>query len=350
MAETTVQIRDTSLGARIGREVTSAAGLTIIISIVVLIIATAVSGPFILINTIVTGGMWALMAAGLSLVFGVMNVVNFAHGELFMVGTLAAYFVFTPLHQSLENNPSPLLGFLAPFVGIFASLIVGALLGVVMELLVFRQLRKRTKEQWVMNSFLLTVGISVILINGVQLIWGTNFKGITHYWNLPPIKFGDVAVSVDRAVAFVLAMVTMAAFWYFLRRTRTGRAIRAVAQDENGAQMVGIDLDGIQVLTMGLSSALAALAGGSLLFLFPSYPTVGLKPLYIAWYVVIIAGLGNVAGALVGGFIVALLNTLTSYYVGVGWEDVIPTAFIMLILLIKPSGLFGSEVKGIHEQ
>jgi branched-chain amino acid transport system permease protein len=350
MAETTVQIRDTSLGARIGREVTSAAGLTIIISIVVLIIATAVSGPFILINTIVTGGMWALMAAGLSLVFGVMNVVNFAHGELFMVGTLAAYFVFTPLHQSLENNPSPLLGFLAPFVGIFASLVVGALLGVVMELLVFRQLRKRTKEQWVMNSFLLTVGISVILINGVQLIWGTNFKGITHYWNLPPIKFGDVAVSVDRAVAFVLAMVTMAAFWYFLRRTRTGRAIRAVAQDENGAQMVGIDLDGIQVLTMGLSSALAALAGGSLLFLFPSYPTVGLKPLYIAWYVVIIAGLGNVAGALVGGFIVALLNTLTSYYVGVGWEDVIPTAFIMLILLIKPSGLFGSEVKGIHEQ
>jgi branched-chain amino acid transport system permease protein len=349
MAET-VQIRDTSLGARIGREATSAAGLTIIISIIVLIIATAFSGPFILINTIVTGGMWALMAAGLSLVFGVMNVVNFAHGELFMVGTLAAYFVFTPLNQSLENNPSPLLGFLAPFVAIFASLIVGAVLGVVMELLVFRQLRKRTKEQWVMNSFLLTVGISVILINGVQLIWGTNFKGITHYWDLPPIEFGEVAVSVDRAVAFVLAMVTMAVFWYFLRRTRTGRAIRAVAQDENGARMVGIDLDGIQVLTMGLSSALAALAGGSLLFLFPSYPTVGLKPLYIAWYVVIIAGLGNVAGALVGGFIVALLNTLTSYYVGVGWEDVIPTAFIMLILLIKPSGLFGSEVKGIHEQ
>jgi branched-chain amino acid transport system permease protein len=349
MAET-VQIRDTSWEARIWREVTSAAGLTIIISIIILIAATIKSGPFILINTIVTGGMWALMAAGLSLVFGVMNVVNFAHGELFMVGTLAAYFVFTPLNEAIKGSPSQVLTILAPFVGIFASLIVGALLGVVMELLVFRQLRQRTKEQWVMNSFLLTVGISVILINGVQLIWGTNFKGITRYWDLPPIELGDVAVSIDRAVAFALAMVTMAVFWYFLRRTRTGRAIRAVAQDENGARMVGIDLDGIQVLTMGLSSALAALAGGSLLFLFPSYPTVGLKPLYIAWYVVIIAGLGNVAGALVGGFIVALLNTLTSYYVGVGWEDVIPTAFIMLILIVKPSGLFGSEVKGIHEQ
>lgn len=351
MTETTVQVRDTSWWSTLLRQSTSAAGLTIILSLIILVIATINSGPFILINTVVTGGMWALMAAGLSLVFGVMNVVNFAHGELFMIGTLAAYFVFTPLSGALDENSPQLLVLLAPFLGIFASLIAGALLGVIMEVLVFRQLRKRTREQWVMNAFLLTVGISVILINGVQLIWGTNFKGITRYWDLPPIQFGpDVSVSVDRAVAFTLAMITMAIFWFFLRRTRTGRAIRAVAQDENGARMVGIDLNGIQVLTMSLSSALAALAGGSLLFLFPSYPTVGVKPLYIAWYVVIIAGLGNVAGALVGGFIVALLNTLTSYYIGVGWEDVIPTAFIMLILLVKPSGLFGSEVKGIHEQ
>ena len=145
-------------------------------------------------------------------------------------------------------------------------------------------------------------------------------------------------------------MVTMGLFWFFLRRTRTGRAIRAVSQDETGALMVGIDMNRIQVLTLALSSALAALAGASLLFMFPSYPTVGLKPLYIAWYVVILVGMGNVAGALVGGFIVALLQTMTSYFIGPGWEDVIPTAFVMLILLVRPSGLFGSEVKGIHER
>jgi branched-chain amino acid transport system permease protein len=92
------------------------------------------------------------------------------------------------------------------------------------------------------------------------------------------------------------------------------------------------------------------LAGASLLFMFPSYPTVGLKPLYIAWYVVILVGLGNVAGALVGGFLVAMIQSLTGFYIGQGWDDVIPTAFVMLILLIKPSGLFGSEVKGVHEQ
>jgi branched-chain amino acid transport system permease protein len=339
-----------SLTERILGRATSAAGLTIIIALVVAIISTMYSGPFILINAVVTGGMWALLAAGLSLVFGVMNVVQFAHGEFFMVGTLVGYFVFTPISDYLEVNPSPVLSAVAPFAGIIAATIVGGILGVIMEKVVFHPLRVRTKEQWIMNTFLLTVGVSVILINGVQLLFGTNFKGIPQYWEAAPLKIFGVFVSVERVVVFFLAMIVMAAFWYFLRRTRIGRAIRAVSQDETGALMVGINLDRIQVLTMSLSSALAALAGASLLFMFPSYPTVGLKPLYIAWYVVILVGLGNVAGALVGGFIVALLQTLTGFYIGPGWEDVIPTAFVMLILLVKPSGLFGSEVKGIHEQ
>ena len=329
---------------------TSSAGLTIIFTILTAVVATIIAGPFTLLNAVVTGGMWALLAAGLSLVFGVMNLVNFAHGEFFMIGGLTAYYVFTPISDYLKANPSPVLSAVAPFAGIIAATLTGAIVGVILEKLVFYQLRKRTKEQWVMNSFLLTVGISVIIINGVQIIWGTNYKGITSYWDAQPLEILGIFISIDRLVVFVLAMVTMAVFWYFLRRTTTGRAIRAVSQDETGAQMVGIDLNRIQVLTLALSSALAAMAGASLLFMFPSYPTVGLKPLYIAWYVVILVGLGNVAGALVGGFIVALLQTLTGYFIGVTWDDVIPTAFVMLILLIRPSGLFGSEVKGIHEQ
>ncbi|MEJ2013244.1 MAG: branched-chain amino acid ABC transporter permease [Anaerolineales bacterium] len=348
MAETAVQKRSPMLDL-LGK-LTSSAGITIIVTIATAIVATIIAGPFTLVNAVVTGGMWALMAAGLSLVFGVMNLVNFAHGEFFMIGGLTAYYVFTPISDYLKAHPSPLLTALAPFAGFLAAAVVGALVGVVLEKLVFYQLRKRTKEQWVMNSFLLTVGISVIIINGVQIIWGTNYKGITSYWDAKPLDVFGISISVDRAVVFVLAMLIMIVFWYFLRRTRTGRAIRAVSQDETGAQMVGIDLNRIQVLTLALSSSLAAVAGASLLFMFPSYPTVGIKPLYIAWYVVILAGLGNVAGALVGGFIVALLQTLTGYFIGVTWDDVIPTAFVMLILLIQPSGLFGSEVKGIHEQ
>lgn len=306
--------------------------------------------PIILVNSLVTGGMWALMAAGLALVFGVMNIPNFAHGEFFMLGTLVAYYVFTPLNAFLRETPTRWLSIVAPFLGIILATLVGALVGLLVELLLFRQLRRRSKEQWVMNTFLLTAGMSVILINGSRLIWGTAFKGITRYWDVPSAPVLGVNLSVDRIVMFGVALVTIFAFWVFMRRSNLGRAMRAVAQDEVGAQLTGIDLNQIHLLTLALSSALAALAGACLLFMFPSYPTVGLKPLYVAWYVVILAGLGNVEGAIVGGFLVALLQTLTGYFIGPGWEDVVPTALIILILLFKPSGLFGSEVKGVWEQ
>lgn len=332
------------------RWLTSAAGITILLTVAVAVWAAFDAGPFILVNTIVTGGMWALLSMGLSLVFGVMNIPNFAHGEFFLAGSLTAYFVFTPLRRALLENPNPALSLIAPLAGILAAIVVGLVLGALLEKLVFYQLRRRSREQWVMNSFLLTVGISVVFINVVQLIWGADFRGVPRYWDFPALEIVGVRVSVDRLAAFVLAVIALTVFWYFMQRTQTGRAIRAVAQDETGAQMVGINLNRILLLTMSLSAALAAMAGASLLFLFPAYPTAGLRPLYVAWYVVILVGLGNVSAAVVGGFIVALLQTLTSNYIGVGWEDVIPTAIIIIILIVKPSGLFGSEVKGIQEQ
>jgi branched-chain amino acid transport system permease protein len=339
-----------SLGGSVRRWVTSAGGITILLSVIVAIIAAIDAGPFVLVNAIVTGGMWALLSMGLSLVFGVMNIPNFAHGEFFLAGSLTAYFIFNPLRLYLRENPSPFLSAVAPFFGIFAAILVGMVLGYLVEKIVFVQLRKRSREQWVMNSFLLTVGLSVIFVNSVQLIWGADFKGIPNYWDVDTINLFNVNLSVDRLAAFGLAAVTLAVFWYFMRRTQTGRAIRAVAQDETGALLVGINLNRILTLTMALSGGLAAMAGASLLFIFPAYPTAGLRPLYVAWYVVILVGLGNVSGAVVGGFIVALLQTLTSFYIGVGWEDVIPTAIIIVILIFRPSGLFGSEVKGIQEQ
>jgi branched-chain amino acid transport system permease protein len=332
------------------RRMLSPTWITIWLTVIVVIIVSVAKGPFALVNSLVTGGMWALMAAGLTLMFGVMNIPNFAHGEFFMIGTLMAYFVFNPITKYLRQNPSPALAAIAPFAGIILAVVVGALLGFVIEKIIFSQLRRRSKEQWVMNTFLLTAGLSVVMINGTLLIWGSEFKGVTRYWDVDPLDFFGVNLPIDRIVAFVIALITIVAFWFFMQRTGIGRAIRAVAQDEVGAQMLGIDLNLVHTLTLSLSSALAALAGASLLFMFPSYPTVGLKPLYVAWYVVILAGLGNVQGAIAGGFIVALLQTLTSYFIGPGWEDVVPTALIILILLFKPSGLFGSEVKGVWEQ
>ena len=324
--------------------------ITLGIAALVMVVA-AVAQPSILVDTLVTGGMWALMAVGLAMVFGVMNIPNFAHGELFLIGSLVAFTVYSPIQEAVLENPSAtVLKVLGPFPGMLLAALVGAVVGVVLEVLLFRPLRRRSREQWVMNTFLLTAGVSVVLVNGDRLVIGNDFHGITRYWDVPSIQVMGINVSVDRAMVLVIALVTIALFALFLQRTRMGRAIRAVSQDETGAQMAGIDLNRIYMLTMGMSCALAALAGASLLFMFPSYPDVGVQPLYLAWYVVILAGLGNIQGAIAGAFIVSLLQTLTVFYVGVGWVDVLPTGFIILILLFKPSGLFGSAVKGVWEQ
>ena len=335
---------------RIRSWLTSTAGIAISLTILVAVAATIDRGPYILVNAIVTGGMLSLVAMGLALTLGVLNIPMFAHGEYFMIGTLVAYYVFTPINAYVGNHPGTIFVTLGPIITIFAALAGGGLAGVLSEVLVFRQLRKRSRQNWVMNSFLLTVGLSVVLINAHQLFFGSDFKGIVRYWPGRPIEIMNIFISRDRVMAFLLAAIVVAIFYFFMTRTRTGCAIRAVSQDETGALMVGIGLNGILMLTMAISCALAAIAGASLLFMYPSYPTVGLEPLYMAWFVVILAGLGNVMGAVVGAFIVALLKVLTVAYIGAGWNYIIPSFLIIIILIFKPSGIFGSGVRGVLDQ
>jgi len=328
----------------------SAAGITIVLSIIIAILATIDKGTYIIVNTIVTGGMWALMAMGLALLFGVMNVANFAHGEFFMVGALTAYFIMDPLIKYAAVHPHALLVAFAPLIAVFGAIVTGSLLGVVCETTVFRPLRRRSREQWVMNVFILSLGVSVILTNGHQLLFGTAYKGIVKYLNLPAVSIFQTFISADRIFVFLLGIIAMSGFWAFMRFTRSGRAIRAVSQDEAGALMVGIDLNRIQILTLAVSCALASLAGACLLFMFPAYPTMGMAPLYNSWFVVIVVGMGNVGAAVIGGFIVALFQVLTTVYIGEGWGFVVPSALIIIILLVKPTGIFGSPVRGILEQ
>jgi branched-chain amino acid transport system permease protein len=273
--------------------------------------------------------MYALMAVGLSLVFGVMNIPHFAHGEFYMLGAYTAYFT----HK---------IG-VPPLLAIGSGAAVGFTVGALVEKLVLYPLRRRHPEQWVLNTFLITVGLSFVMQNGAQAIWGGNYRGITQYWK-GTLQLGwDMRISIDRAVAFLVAMVCIALLGLFLAYSRTGRAIRAVAQDETGAQLVGIDLNQIYALTFGLSSMLAAVAGASLLSVNPAYPTMGLVPLYKSWYVVILVGLGSMAGSICGGFVVGLLETISYYVFGSGWQDVVSLSALILILLFRPAGLFGSQ-------
>ena len=328
----------------------TAAGITVLLSIIIAIIVTLDRGPYLLVNAVVTGGMLALVAMGLAMVLGVMNVAQFAHGEYFMVGSLTAYYIFTPMVDYLGEHPSAALAFLAPLIAIFSALIIGGLAGALTERIIIREMRKRSRENWIMNTFLLTVGLSVLMINGHQLLFGTDFKGIIRYWGGAPVSILDVFISRDRAMALGLSIIIIVLFWLFMTYTKTGRAIRAVSQDETGALMVGINMDGISTLTMAIGCALAAVSGASLLFMYPSYPTVGLEPLYMAWIIVILVGLGNIMGALAGGFIVALLKVITVEYIGAGWDFVVPVSIIIIVLIVKPSGIFGTEVRGALDQ
>ncbi len=325
----------------------SAPGITIIISVSVAIYATINSGPYILVNTVITGAMLALVATGLTLMLGVLNIAMFAHGEYFMIGSLTAYYVFTPISNYVAENPDSFLVIIGPVIAIVVSMIAGAIAGVISEKLVFGPLRRRSTDNWVMNSFLLTVGLSVLLINLHQLIFGADFKGIVGYWSGMPISIAGAFISRDRMMAFLISGFIVCLFWLFMTYTRTGRAIRAVSQDVTGAQIVGINIEYIILLTIALSCALAGVAGGSLLFMYPAYPTMGLEPLYMAWFVVILSGLGTILGAVTGAFMVALLKVVTVEYIGAGWDFVVPSALIMLVLIFKPSGIFGSEVRGV---
>jgi branched-chain amino acid transport system permease protein len=321
--------------------------LTLAATAAVAVYGTVRAGPFIIVNGLVTGAIWALVAAGLALVFGVMNIPNFAQGEFFLVGSLTGYVVFTNLSPQIGGG----LAWLSPIVTIVVALLVGMLVGALVDVVIFGQMRRRIREQWVMNTFVVTVGISVVMINGYQLIWGTDYRGIPAYFTAPPIHVFGVGIAIDRVFALGVGAVAITALWALLRFARLGRAIRAVSQDEAGALMSGIDISRIQTLTFAISSGLAALAGATLLFNFPAFPYVGVKPLYVAWTVVILAGLGNVGGAVVAGFIIALFQTSTSYFIGSQWEDVVPFALIVVILALRPNGLFGRRgVRGVWEQ
>lgn len=283
-----------------------------------------------LVTGVLRGGLYALMAVGLSLVFGVMNIPNFAHGEFYMLGAYFAYFAFANFH-------------LGPIQSIVIAAIGTFIIGVLTEKSLFFPLRKRSKDQWLMNTFLVTLGLSIILQNIIKILVGDKYRGITQYWPGNIAISSTMKISNDRVVGFVLSMLVIGLFWLFLTKTKTGRAIRAVSQSETGASLVGVNLNNIHTLTFALSSLLAGAAGAILLSITPAYPFMGIQPLYKSWFVLILVGMGNVGASIFGGLIVGLLETFSYTKFGAGWQDVISLAIIILILIFKPRGIFARK-------
>jgi branched-chain amino acid transport system permease protein len=178
---------------------TAAGKSVVLLSILLAVVIALHSGAGSLFNVVVTGGMWALLAAGLALVFGVMNIPTFAHGESFMVGAYAGFYLFSPMRNYLLDHPNPFLEWSAPLLAMLGATLAGAVLGIISERLVVAPLRRRTKEGWIMNTFLLTAGISFVLVNGATMVMGANFLGIPKYYDVHPVT---VRASASRWTAW----------------------------------------------------------------------------------------------------------------------------------------------------
>ncbi len=285
----------------------------------------------LIISAVLKGGMYILISMGLSLVYGVMKIPNFAHGEFYLIGAYCAY-----VGLSMLGLPG--------IVVLVLAAVMGFVFGAIIERLTFNPLRKRSKSDWSLNTFLVTAGISFVIQNVAQMIFGAEFLGVEKIW-AGSLNIAGINIPMDRMIAFVVAIAVVILFWALLKKTRTGNAITAVSENEEGAMLMGVQINSIHTLTFALSSMLAAIAGAALISITPAYPSMGLKPLYAAWFVVILVGLGNLEATIVGAFIVSFIEVFATYYVGAAWADAVSLSVIVVILLIKPTGLFGKRVK-----
>lgn len=283
----------------------------------------------LLVQGLVRGAMYALMASGLSLIFGIMGVVNFAHGELFMLGTYVMYFLSVYLH--------------GPFVlGILGAGVVLFIVGLLLERGLIEILRKRAGRDWLLDSFVLTIGLMVILQNLALLGFGSTRRGIA---TLIPgsIVVGNMTISYQRLAILVVAVSVIGILWGFIKFTTIGKAIRATSQYAEAAQALGIPVRHIYTITFGISAALAGIAGALLISIFPAFPTVGAQPVLKSFAVVILGGLGNIPGAIAGGFLLGVIEAYTIFFMSAGWQNVLTVSLVILILIFKPGGLFSVQ-------
>lgn len=287
-------------------------------------------------NGLLVGSFYALVALGYSIVYGVVRLINFAHGDLFMVGSFVGYSVLV-VAAGLKLGSSTLGVVLAFLV---ATVTIG-LLGLVVERLAYRPLRKARG----LSLLITAVGVSLVLENGVMVTWGTSFR--TFPVSLPGSGFDvlGVHISIVQVALFALSMGLMAALNGFVQKTKLGRAMRAVSIDQDAARLMGINPDTIIAIAFALGSALAGAAGvmvgiyyGQASFMMGFI--LGLK----AFTAAVLGGVGNIPGAVVGGLLLGILEAMGAAYVGSQWKDVVVFAVLIATLVAKPTGLLGERV------
>ena len=269
------------------------------------------------------GVVYVLMALGFTLIFGILRIVNFAHGEFYMIGAFVVRELFA--HAGLNY-----------FVSVVVAAVAVGLLGVAVERGLFRPFRDKVEHQVLIVSFALSVALQQM---GV-ILWGAEDVSIEAPFS-GVVRWGGFMFPQDRLVAVGACLVILAGFYVLLKRTRIGLAMEAVVQDPEAALIQGIRVDRVYAFTFGIGTLLAAAAGGLIGPVFSLTPYMGTLPPVKAFIAVILGGMGSVTGAVVGGLVIGISETFLSTYFGGAAAAILQFAVIMLILVLKPSGLFG---------
>ena len=274
-------------------------------------------------NGILMGGVYALIAIGLTMIFGVMNVVNFAQGEFLMLGMFAAYF----LNRFIGLDPFLLLIIIIPLFFLVGAALEKALISRIL--------------QSDISQILFTLGLSVFLINLALMIWGPNYKLVNAPYKFSMFRVGSVTLAVPRFLAFVAATCLIFILWIFVSRTDLGKALRATSEKPEVVILMGINPDRMHLIAFGIGIALAAAAGTIITPFFYTFPSVGSFFVLTAFVVVVLGGMGNVLGALIGALVIGVVESLTAQYVGLDLGMLGAFVAFVLILLFKPRGIIG---------
>jgi branched-chain amino acid transport system permease protein len=277
-------------------------------------------------NALMLGGTYALLGIGLTLIFGIMRVVNFTHGELYAFGAYMMY-MFVML---LEVNF---------FLALLLAIVLGVVLGAIIELTLLRKLRRADID----TTMLVMIGAWIALQNGEQLLWTGVAKSIDNPFPAAPLVLGVVSVAWNRVFVVAVAAVLIVGTYALINHTKLGKAMRATFQDRETAALMGIQIGTVNTATFALGSGLAAAAGALLGPVFVAYPTMGDLAAVKAFAIVILGGLGNIVGATMGGFILAFVEELGAGYISSGYRDAMGFVLIILILIFKPTGLFAQK-------
>ena len=275
---------------------------------------------------VVIGCVYILLATGLNIIFGVMKLVNFAHGQLLMI---SAFLTWT-ISVSLGLNA---------YVAIFVSMFVVALLGVVVERFTFRRVLGTDK----LNEIFVSLGLIYIFENIAMLIWGANSKQVLSPFYGMSVSLPGLSITYDRVIAVFVVVASLAIFGLLLWKTKIGLAMRATSQRNTTAMLMGINVQQVYMFTFAIGAALAAVAGGLYGIIYPFDYQVGAMPTIIAFAIIIMGGLGSIKGAIIGGLLYGITEQMATLFLGGTWGSAVAFAMLIVVLIIRPIGIFGEK-------